>query len=251
MFSWPVSAGASVAITILLLAWLALHVFGFIFGRANADGTRRAVPQAKMAASAALVACAALFWLGGARGTFLAPFSAFICFGMFFGFLGDLTLAGFLRLPQQTMFGMLWFGIGHILYILGFSFLALALFGVAFSAKAIAAMVVWMAIAAAIWRFYVSSPKAPPALNYGALGYGLLLGAMTGFAMSLALWYAAFIGTAIGAVLFLASDMILGNVLLRGTRFRLAHDLIWVLYIVGQLFIVFTNAVALRLIATL
>jgi len=251
MFSWPVSAGASAAITILLFAWAALHVFGFLFGRANTEGTRRIYPPAKMAASAALVACAALFWLAGARGTFLSPFSAFICFGMFFGFLGDLTLAGFLRLPQQTMFGMLWFGIGHILYIIGFSYLALALFGVAAGAKAIAAMLAWMVIAAAIWRFYVSSPEAPPVLNYGALAYGVLLGAMTGFAMSLALWHVAFIGTAIGAALFLASDMILGNVLLRGNRFRLAHDLIWILYIVGQLFIVFTNAVALRLIATL
>lgn len=251
MFSWPVSAGASVAITILLLAWAALHVFGFAFGRVNAEGTRRTYPPAKMAASAALVACAALFWLCGARGTFLAPFSAFICFGMFFGFLGDVTLAGFLRLPQQTMLGMLWFGIGHILYIAGFAFLALAMFGVAFSAKAIVAMLAGMAVAAAIWRFYVSSPKVSPMLNYGALAYGLLLGAMTGFAISLALWHVAFIGTAIGAALFLASDMILGNVLLREHRFRLAHDLIWILYIVGQLFIVFTNAVALRLIATL
>ena len=251
MFSWPVPAGVSAAITVLLVVWTALHFFGFLFGRLSADGTSRMLPAAKMAASAALVACAGLFWLGGGRGTFLAPFSAFIFFGMFFGFLGDLTLAGFLRLPQQTMFGMLWFGIGHILYILGFSYLAIGLFGVAVNTQSIAAMLVWMVVAVVVWRVLVASPKTPRILNYGALGYGLLLGAMTGFATALAIGYSAFLGTTIGAVLFLISDMILGNVLLRENRFRLAHDLIWILYIVGQLFIVFTNAVALRLIATL
>jgi hypothetical protein len=251
MLSWPVSPGASGAISALLGAWAALHFFGFLFGRVNADGTSRTFPPAKMAASAALVLCAAVFWLDGARGTFLAPFSALICFGMFFGFLGDLTLAGFLRLPQQVMFGMLWFGIGHILYILGFGFLALGLFGVAVTTESIVAVLVWMVIAAVIWRVLVASPKTPPVLNYGALGYGLLLGAMTGVATGLALQHAAFIGTAIGAALFLLSDMILGNVMFRENRFPLAHDLIWLLYIVGQLFIVFTNAVALRLIAGL
>ena len=249
MFSWPVSSGVSAAITVLLAAWVALHFFGFLFGRLSADGTSRMLPPAKMAASAALVACAGLFWLGGARGTFLSPFSAFIFFGMFFGFLGDLTLAGFLRLPQQVMFGMLWFGIGHILYIFAFCFLALGMFGVAVSAKAIVAVLVWMIIAAVVWRLLIASPKTPPVLNYGALGYGLLLGAMTGVATSLAIGHIAFIGTAVGAALFLVSDMILGNVLFRENRFRLARDLIWLLYIVGQFFIVFTNAVALRLIA--
>jgi len=247
MFVWPVAPWASIAINVLLVLWAGLHLFGFLLGRPNADGTSRMFPLAKMASSAALVVCALLFWVGGARGTPLAAFSALLFFGMFFGFLGDLTLAGFLRLPQEVVFGMLWFGIGHVLYIVGFLTLGLFVFGLRLGGALLGAVAAWMIVAGVIWRVLVASPETPPILNYGALGYGLLLGAMTGVATSLAVQNPAFVRTAAGAALFLLSDMILGNALFRKNKTRLIHDVIWVLYIVGQLFIVFTNAAVLRL----
>ena len=76
----------------------------------------------------------------------------------------------------------------------------------------------------------------------------LLLAAMAGLAASLALQEARFLPLALGGVLFVVSDTLLGHRLFQRGHFLLIGDLVWMTYIVGQLLIVFSTATALRLL---
>lgn len=247
MMNWPVSAPWDSILALLLGLWLGLHVFGFALGRLNPAGTSRFIPWTRMAASATLVACAAIWWLFAAQGTRLASFSGFILGGMAFGLVGDLTLAGFFHLKEQTIFGLLWFAIGHALYIAAGAQLV-RVFGLG-NATVLALCIVGMvALGAACWALVVRSPDTAPLLNWGSLVYALLLGGTSGLALALAVQEPALIGLAVGLGLFFASDTVLGNVLLRKNESPYARDIVWVLYIVGQLLIVFTTPVALKML---
>jgi len=57
-----------------------------------------------------------------------------------------------------------------------------------------------------------------------------------------------FVPLALGALLFLVSDVFLGHRLFQGGKFLLVGDLVWMTYIVGQLLIVFSTATGLRLL---
>jgi hypothetical protein len=246
MLVWTGSAWTNVVINVLLGIWIGVHLFGFLLGGPNADKTSRMYRFAKMAGSLTLVLIALAFWVGAARLTPLSLFSSLIFLGVVFGFLGDMTLAGVLGFPYEVILGMLWFGIGHALYIAAFLKLS-AFFGLNSQALQLALVAIFVVIGAAMWRRLIYSPDASPTMNYGALGYGLLLAAMTGIAISVALQKPAFVWMAVGAVLFMASDVLLGNVLFRKNTFPLSRDIVWILYAIGQLLIVFSNAAALGL----
>jgi hypothetical protein len=247
MMNWPISSPWDSVLALLLGLWLGLHVFGFALGKLNAAGTSRFLPWTRMAASATLVICAAIWWLAGARGTDLQAFAGLIFAGMLFGFLGDLTLAGFLRLPQEIIFGILWFSIGHAFYISAGAQLVRR-FALDNGGVLAACIMGMMMVSAVAWRLAVACPETKPVLNVGSLVYGLLLGATAGLALSIAIQQPRLVSLAVGLVLFMASDILLGNTLFRKNEFRLARDINWVLYIVGQLLIVFTTPAALRLL---
>jgi hypothetical protein len=78
------------------------------------------------------------------------------------------------------------------------------------------------------------------------LGYALLLGVMAGAAVGLVVQEARFLVLAIGALLFLVSDAILGNWLFRGNEWFLIGDGVWILYAAGQALIVFSPAALVR-----
>ncbi len=85
-------------------------------------------------------------------------------------------------------------------------------------------------------------------MNIGTLGYSLLLSAMGATAMALALQNGAFIPLAIGGLCFIASDLILGSQIMRGSHFRSIGDVIWITYTVAQMLIVYSSSPALRLL---
>jgi len=111
-----------------------------------------------------------------------------------------------------------------------------------------AALAGFLLLAVALWWTLIRSPQMPAVLNYGSLGYALLLAAMAGLAVSLALQEVRFVPLALGAALFLVSDTLLGHRLFQGTTFLLVGDLVWMTYIVGQLLIVFSTATGLQLL---
>jgi len=233
---------------VLLAVWAALLILGFAFGKLDEERINRIPRLNKILSSAILVACALIWWLAGAAGTPLAGYAALLFFGMAFSFLGDVIMAELLPLPQHVLFGIGAFGVAHVLYISGYLRLG-GVLGLQDGRARAAGLAVFLVLAVVLWWVLICSPQTPAVLlNYGSLGYALLLAAMAGLAVSLALQEPRFVPLALGAVLFLISDVFLGHRLFQGGKFLLVGDLVWMTYIVGQLLIVFSTAIGLRLL---
>jgi len=231
----------------LVGVWAALLILGFAFGKLDEERINRIPRLNKILSSAILVICALIWLLAGASGTPLAAYAALVFFGMAFSFLGDLIMAQLLPLPQYVLFGMGAFGVAHVLYTTAYLRLENVL-GLQNSGARALGLAVLLVLAVALWWTLIRSPRMPKVLNYGSLGYALLLAVMAGVAVSLALQEPRFVPLALGALLFLASDVLLGHRLFQGGSFLLVGDLVWITYIVGQLLIVFSMAIGLRLL---
>ncbi|MFN8481956.1 MAG: lysoplasmalogenase family protein [Anaerolineae bacterium] len=234
------------------LMWLAIAavpamlLLGFVFGRPAADGTGRLTKPLELATSVVVVGLALALWLVYARGTSLEASALALLAGMTAGLFGDLIMAKALPTPNRLIFGILAFGIGHVLYIVGFTLTAGAV-GLA------APLTLWwlwggaLVLAAALWRGMVYSPRTPPVLNVGSLLYAGLIALMAACGAALAAQNGRFLGAAVGGALFLVSDLILGAREFRGTHWRLINDVVWVTYILGQELIALTTLYALPL----
>lgn len=231
----------------LLGVWAALLTLGFVFGKLDEERINRIPRVNKILSSAILVICALIWWLAGATDTSLAGYAALLFFGMAFSFLGDVIMAQLLPLPQHVLFGMGTFGVAHMLYSAAYLRLGNVLGLRDGGARAIG-LAVLLVLAVVLWWMLICSPQTPAVLNYASLGYALLLAAMAGLAVSLALQESRFVPLALGALLFLISDVFLGHRLFQGGKFLLVGDLVWMTYIVGQLLIVFSTASGLRML---
>ena len=226
---------------IVLLGYSAIPVvllIAFIFGHPNAERTRRTIKPLRLSTSWILVACA---WIIFASSTTLRTPALLIALGMTFGAIGDLVLADVIPLPKRMISGILVFSIGHLCYIAGFSQTAQAL-GLTDPLTGSLVWVGFVIVAALLWFFLIYNPAKSRVLNVGALIYGWIIAVMAGTATALALADPRFTLTAIGGVLFLISDIILGNRELRDNGWFLVHDVVWVIYIAGQALIVLTLA---------
>lgn len=224
----------------LWAVWAGLLLGGFAFGKANADQTHRRIPTwARMASSLALVVAGWSMWALSGESDYHA-LAFWVALGMTFGFLGDLFLALLLPVKDPVLAGIGAFGAGHVAYITG-----LVQHGSRHTlddpAARWGALAVWLVIGAVAWFFvvYRGGDSKREAVHFAALPYALLLAATTGFATGLALQSAPFILVALGAALFLISDLILAAQLFNGLRFRLIGDVVWLSYGPGQMLIVF------------
>ena len=227
------------AAMIVFLGYAAIPVIlivAFIFGHYNTDRTRRTIKPLRLSTSWILVVCAWIIW--AASTTLRAP-ALLIALGMTFGALGDLVLADVIPLPKRMISGIVVFSIGHLCYIAGFSQTA-RLLGLSDPFAESLLWVVFVIVAAFLWFFLIYNPAKSRVLNVGSLFYGWLIAMMAGTAAALALSDRRFALTAIGGVLFLISDIILGNRELRDNGWFLVHDVVWVVYITGQALIVLT-----------
>jgi hypothetical protein len=217
----------------LLILWAAFLFGGFILGK----GERRMPTWTRMASSALLV-LAAWSWFVLNRDNF----SLLLALGMTLGFVGDLWLAGVLSLGRSIIGGIVAFGIGHIFYIT-----AILTFGNQHGLNALAsrwsALIIWLFIGLAGWYLVVFRGQQVTMLHWAALPYALLLASTAGLATGLALQSSHFIPLAIGAALFLLSDLILAGELFSGLQFPLIGDLIWLTYGPAQTLIVYTASV--------
>jgi len=227
------------AYTIVLLSYVAIPVvllIAFVFGHYNAERTRRTIKPLRLSTSWILVACA---WIIFAVSSTLRTPALLIALGMTFGALGDLVLADVIPLPKRMISGIAMFSIGHLCYIAAFSQTSSVL-GLNDPFAGSLLWVLFVIVAAFLWFFLIYNPAKSRVLNLGSLFYGWLIAIMAGTAAALALADPRFTLTAIGGVLFLISDIILGNRELRDNGWFLVHDVVWVLYIAGQALIVLT-----------
>ena len=231
----------------LLFVWAILLFGGFIFGGAG-DAARRMPTWSRMASSATLVVAAASWYLF-ARGTAAAGDALLVAAGMAFGFLGDLLLAGVLPGGRNMILGIVSFGVGHIFYIAALLRLAAAA-GLTAPGPRWGALAVWLLVGLVgwyivVWRGAASAGIPMSTVHWIALPYALLLSTTAGLATGLALQDGRFIPLAIGAGLFLLSDLILAGELFSGLSFRLIGDVIWLTYGPGQMLIVYSIGAAL------
>lgn len=218
-----------------LIAIPGLLLVAFVFGTYNPERTRRTIKPLRLATSVILAACAWLLWLNSPRD--LADVALSLALGMTLGCLGDLILAGVIPLPKRMIGGIIAFGIGHAFYIIGFMNLA-AMRGLANPISGSLFWVVYVLASSFLWVLFINNPAKSRTLNIGSLIYAWLISVMAGAAGGLAIQDPRFTLTAIGGGLFLLSDLILGNRELRDNGWFLVHDVVWVLYIAGQVLIV-------------
>lgn len=226
---------------VLAILWAGLLFGGFLFGNRWADGSRRMPVWTRMTSSLTLVIAAwALFLFAPDARAYTLP----VAVGMTLGFLGDLFMAKLIPVSQHVLGGMGSFGAGHVFYIVGFLATAAAL-NMPVNAWAWG---VWLLIGAVGWLIAVwVGAKERGAMHVMALPYALLLSSTAGVATGLALADARFLPLALGAALFLLSDLILAARLFRGTHFPLIDDVVWLTYGPAQFLIVFSSLAVLML----
>lgn len=225
----------------LFALWAALLFGGFIWGRPSADGERRMPTWTRMASSATLVVIA---WLEFAltHQSPLGGYALLIAVGMSLGFLGDLFLAEVVSIPQPVLGGIAAFGLGHVAYLLAVIRLA-DLYGLNAQAPRWGMLALWLLIGLVGWYALVMRGQRLTVLHWAALPYALLLASVAGLFTGVALQSPALIPAALGAILFLVSDLILASQLFAKRAFPLIGDVIWLTYGPGQALIVASVAV--------
>ena len=234
MLNLPISVVETLLFTGAVSIWGILLVGGFFFGTLNKEETHKIPTRSRLLSSLILVV-AAWMWFAISQGTPIDVFAGWVATGMTFGFLGDIFMAKILNLEPHILFGMLAFGIGHIMYIIGTWMVALP-HNLPF--PDLPTLVVWWLIAILAWYLVVYRNSDKSLLIYLALPYALLLASTVGFTMSLTWLDPTFTLVTIGAILFLISDLLLATQLFKNVHFKSIGDVVWLLYGPAQMLIV-------------
>jgi uncharacterized membrane protein YhhN len=216
--------------TVLLGLWAVLLFGGFALGRPDRQTGRR-MPRWTRLGSSLVLAGAAWLWWSQAPG----PYPLLIAAGMTLGLLGDLCLARVI--PGGLPAGMGAFGLGHLAYIAGFVSLVRPP-----GISPTAVEQIWLAalVAGAVgWYLLLFRGQRLALLHWAALPYSLLLMSPAGIAVGIALQTPSFWPLAVGALLFVVSDVMLAARRFRSVDFPLVEDLIWLTYGPAQACIVF------------
>ena len=215
--------------------WAVLLFGGFIAGPTSSDNTRRMPRITRMGASWMLV-LAAWIWAWQAHGSAVGTTGWLMAVGMSWGLIGDLCMAHLLPIKQRVLGGIGAFGLGHCAYIAGWLLLQPAHI---ISMRLWIAWLGWVVAGAAGWYYVVWRGSRQATLHKLALPYAVLLASTTGIATGLALHVPTLWPLAVGAALFLLSDLFLAAQLFNQAFFPLISDVVWLLYSPGQMLIVY------------
>jgi hypothetical protein len=236
----------------LWLAQVALFAGGWLGPWRDAPelkNTGRLPRPARMLLSLSLVLAALILWLADVGK--IEVYSQWVALGMVASFVGDLIMARLVRLsvvPNRLIGGMVAFGIAHGLYITAYvrtmqTISALEPYA-RFDAGLRIGLVGYGLITLLGWWFLIRNPQKGMVINVGALVYGLWISVMASFAFALALglgggfWLAA-----LGGLLFVCSDVIVGITDIHGNSLKNANDWVWLTYVAGQMGIIYASIV--------
>ncbi len=218
-------------LTGLLIAWALVLVGGFVLGRPNPEGTRRMTLWGRLGSSAILVV-AAWSWWWQLRQTHNLT-ALLLAVGMSLGFLGDLFMAKVFPIKNYVLGGMSAFGLGHVAYISA---------GLRIDRFDWLSWIIWMIVGAIGWYMIVWHDSSRSRLHQVALPYALLLASTTGVATGVALEQLPMATFAVGAALFLLSDLVLATQLFNNAHWRGIGDVVWFTYGPAQALIVYSIA---------
>ncbi len=228
----------------LLYGLLGLFVLSnaaaIVFGKSSADGDRHSITWLQRSTSLQLAVMAWLFWGLDMRGGALGRFSLLIALGMSISFIADLIMAGASESKGRLLAGIAVFGAAHVVYLLAYVAGARELRAVQ-CVVFLGAALIMIVIALVIWYAFVRNPAGDSLLNFGALGYTVLIAIMVAGAGTLVYARHALWPLLLGALLFFVSDAILGNSLFRRNKWRYVSEVVWLTYIAGQALIVWSN----------
>jgi len=232
-------------IALLFLFQLALFAIGILgpWRDAPARATNGRLPlAARMLLSFSLLVAAFLIWQSGAP---QPAYAQWVMFGMFASFIGDLIMARLIPLPNRLIGGMVAFGIAHALYITAYVQTIQVSGAALLNSGLFLGLGFYAVVSIGGWQFLIRNSKKPFAINIGALVYGLWIGVMASFALALATAVGgAFWITALGGLLFVASDFIIGVTDIRGISIKNANDWVWLTYVAAQMGIVYAGWLA-------
>jgi hypothetical protein len=222
----------------LWIVWAAALACAMVLG--SLDGYANAAKALRMGSS--LVLCV-VAWAAYARWRArpVARFASCLAIGMTLGTIGDFFNAGlldFVPVLKGTMGGIVAFGLGHIAYIAGCLDLRKRA-GLNGWLTMIMAIDFWQVFGLVAWYLVAYLGEKNRDLLYPALGYTLLLAGTAGIATGLALQERRLTLLAVGAALFLLSDLILAVGMFRESLTR-SIDWVWLTYGPGQMLIVFS-----------
>ena len=224
----------------LLAAWALLLFGGFAAGPTSSDRSRRMPLWGRLGSSLALVV-AGWSWWWLARDGEVAAVALLLAIGITLGFVGDVFMARVLPIGEPVLGGMGAFGLGHGAYIGGLLLLGRqSVF--ASAGPRWAAWLAWLLVGALGWYAVVWRGHRHSALHVAALPYALLLASTAGVATGLAILSPPLWILALGAALFLVSDLILATQLFNHSHFPLISDVVWLTYGPAQALIVYTVA---------
>jgi uncharacterized membrane protein YhhN len=223
------NTSASVWLIALLVAWAALLLGSVV---ASFLSRQRMATGLRLTSSLALVV-AAWSWCLVARATpAVALFALLVALGMTLGLVGDLLLAGALPIEQGFLAGMAAFALGHLAYI---SAILSQTPQVQWAVEGVALLVGLVGWYAVVFR----GGKDAMMLRCAALPYALLLATTAGLALGLAIQTPAFLPLALGAALFLLSDLLVAGEQFGNVRFPHSGDAVWLTYGPAQTLLVY------------
>ena len=244
----PPGTSGTALFVVLWFLWAALLIGAMIVGNFGSHGSALAT-AGRMGSSLVLVVAGWTAWALWRRWT-VGTYALLVAVGMTLGTIGDFFNAGlldFIPLPDPVLGGIAAFGLGHIAYIAGCISLARRA-GLTCPRTLTAGIVAWQLVGVVGWYFVAMQGTEGRALVWPALPYSLLLAGTAGVTSGLALQERRLAGLALGAALFLASDLILAFGLFRGS-FAHQTECVWMTYGPGQMLIVFSTLSAALVLA--
>jgi uncharacterized membrane protein YhhN len=240
LFTGP-SEVTTVWLTALLALW-AMLLLGSV--AASFYSGQKTASWLRLTSSLTLVVATWSWYLLVRATPAVAEFALLLALGMTFGMLGDLLLAETLPVEQGFLAGIGAFALGHIAYIAAILSLTphmqWAIVGIA------------LLVGLAGWYLVVVrggttkgnategiATKDAMALRVAALPYALLLSTTVGVAAGLAIQTPAFLPLAVGAALFLISDLLVAGERFGSVRFPHFDDVVWLTYGPAQMLIVY------------
>lgn len=156
-------------------------------------------------------------------------YSKFVFFGMIFCFLGDITLAGFIK--GGFMVGGSMFAIAHIIFIVGYMKTIRAQNGTVFNREFFLSAVFYYVILIALWILKLRYMQNSGGLQIGILAYGVCLTTMASLAAALCENQKKYLKTAVGAVFFIISDSFIG--MSHAIKIPYSEAIIWTTYVIA------------------
>lgn len=222
-------------IYILLIGQIIIFVAGAIYAIMQTNQTRgnRPLPLfIRLILSFSLTIGAIWIWLQDPS----IAYHQWVAIGMTLSTLGDLFMAGLIPFGHRLIGGMVAFAIAHCFYVTAF-----LQTGISWNGFWIGLLAYGLFLIIG-WFFFIRNPNQDKLFTLGALIYGLWVGGMACFAFALyyanhGMWWVP----ALGGLLFVISDFIIGVTDIGGRKVKYDPLWIWLTYVAAQMCIIYVG----------